>query len=75
MVVKTSLAADEVLDVFDPGWMIDESLKRFTGLVDLLVVETVLGAVGVTLKVAEPFTWLQSRDSIESFVASTNLTG
>ena len=67
MVVETSLAADEVFDVFDPGSMIDELFKGLTGLIDLLIVETVLRAVRVTLKVAEPFTRLQSRNVIERF--------
>ena len=39
-VVEGALAADETFDVFDPTRVVDQFLKRFAGLLDLLQIQT-----------------------------------
>ena len=55
IVVKGIGAADEELDLFDPGGMINETLEGFAALVNLLQVQAVVVAEVVAVHITLPF--------------------
>ena len=75
VVVKGTLATDKQLDALEPRWVIDESLKGLTCLIDLLVIEAILRAICVPVDVTEPLTGLQPWHAVEGAVAIGDLRG
>ena len=68
VIVEGALAADEVLDLLDPGGVVDELFEGLSGLVDLLQVESHRLAVRVGVDVPIPLARLELRYGVETGV-------
>jgi len=75
VVVECSFATDKVFYFVDPRGVIDEFLKRFAGLVDLLEVKSVCGAVVDVVDVAMPLSGFMAGGLVETGIELVNFIG
>ena len=75
MIVERAFAADEELDLFDPGGMVDQIFEPGAGLIDLLQVQAVGRPELMAVDVTGPLVHLQGQDGIDLGIAGGDFVG
>ena len=73
IVVECARAADECLDLVDPGWMVDELLESCAAFIDLLQVQPFIIAIGMSVHIAVPLTWRHGQQRVDARIQFAQL--
>ena len=74
VVVEGALATDEMLNLLNPYWMVDELFEWISTLIDLLQIEAVVVVIVLTMNVATPLSRVQWEQSVDFRVERFDLS-
>ena len=73
--VEGAFPSNKILDLIDPGGMVNQIFESGTGFIDLLQIEAVCAAVLVAVNVSRPVSNIQGEDGVDLGVAGGDLIG